>query len=81
MTPNGKELTYLSEDTISEAFHIPKFNNIIYKSKDVIKVVYDEDLDKCQENINKCWLLKSRPCQSNFLASSIGLTSRKSLEI
>lgn len=66
MAPDGRELTYLSKEAISKAFHIPEFNNIIYKSKEAAQVVYDNDLDKCLGIINKYWLLKSRPSLSKM---------------
>lgn len=69
VAPDGRELSYLSERTISEAFHIPEFTAMIYKSKEKERAFYDDDPDKCLGIINKYWLLKSRPGLSKIPAN------------
>lgn len=53
VTLDGREIAYLSEEAIGEAFHIPQFKNMIYKNSEGAKIVYDADPDKRKPRISK----------------------------
>lgn len=58
---DGTILAYLSEEAISEAFHLPEPRDMIYKSLEGARSIYEDDPDTYLNFINKNWLLKSRP--------------------
>lgn len=63
----GNTLAYLSEEAISEAFHLPEHRDMIYKSIEGARSMCEDDPDACLSIINKNWLLKSRPRLSKIL--------------
>lgn len=61
VSKEGNTLAYLSDEAISEALHLPEHIDMIYKSLEGARSMYEDDPDTCLSIINKNWLLKSRP--------------------
>lgn len=58
---DGTVLAYLLEKAISEAFHLLEQRDMIYRSLEGAKSIYEDDPDACLSIINRDWLQKSRP--------------------
>lgn len=60
VAPDGRVLAYLSDEAIVEAFSIPRYNSIVYKTKEETLEMHNNILDSCAEIINNTWMLKPR---------------------
>lgn len=61
MAEDGNVLAYLAERATSKAFHLPEHRDMIYRSLDGAKSIYEDDPNTCLSIINRDWLQKSRP--------------------